>query len=670
MQIHNSRVALAYILFVVLGIVAALRIIDLQFIHKPDRSTVVKTASEREIPCARGSILANDGRYLAFSIPEYKLCMDCMQADSTLFNEGIEALCDSLSVLYGDRKPQQYRQLIESQRNAGRRYTVLNRQLIPYQEMKRAEQFPIFCAGRRYSGLIVEKFERRQYPYDKLAFRTLGHIRNNETQEVGIEGSCDSILRGRPGLQPIRMTEHYNWIEDLERERIEPVDGTDVQITIDIDIQDIAERALLRQIKKSPELEAGTVIILDVPTGEVRAMVNMRKDEKGKFSEDYNYAIGRSGEPGSVFKLTTLTMLLDEHKLTLDTEIPAVVSWKLGKAKPFVDDYLRNYSTISILRGFEISSNNVFRMMAYKYYGKNPAYFIDALKDKLMICRNYPFDIKGFARARVKHPNDGTYWAEADLPQIAMGYTVEVTPLHTVAYYNAIANGGVMVKPHLIRNYQKDGVIIKSFGTEEMGRVCSPETVKELHRALRAVVENGTGRNIFKDCHIPVSGKTGTARVVMPNGKYQDAFGRHKYQATFVGFFPSDNPRYSAIAVIYSNPTHGSFYGATWGGPVICEIADEIYANSPQWNDPVEAKAKLPATEEYPVRIVNDTIKGVPSVIGMTLRDGIATLESKGYSVEFEGRGIIREQKPAPGTDTSGVKVYLKLKETDKTGKK
>ena len=668
MQMDIRKIVVVYLTIVLMAIGAVVRIIDLQFIHKPDTSILAKTSKDREIPCTRGSILAADGRYMAFSIPEYKLCMDCTQAHDSVFFTHIGALADSLAALYGDKPAKEYAQFLTSQRKAGRQYTVINKKLVTYQQMKRAEQFPIFSKGRRGGGLLVEKFDHREYPYGKLAFRTLGHIKSNEVMKVGIEGSCDSILRGTPGIQPIRLTEHHNWIEDNERKRMEPVDGTDVQLTIDIDMQDMAERAIRRQLAKSDELEAGTVILMETATGEIKAMVNMRKDEHGNFGEEYNYAIGRKGEPGSVFKLATLTLLLDEGKIKLDDEIKAVVSWKYGKGKPFVDHYLRNYNMISVLRGFEISSNNVFRMLAAKYYGHDPAYFVDHLNNQLMISRNYNFDINGFAPAKIQHPNDPLrYWSPADLPQIAMGYTVELTPMHTITYYNAIANGGVMVQPRLIKNYQKNGVIIKEFPVIEVGRVCKPETVKELHRAMRGVVVEGTGQHIFKDCKVNMAGKTGTARVVRPNGKYE-MNGYKQHQATFAGFFPYENPKYTIIAVVYSAPTHGNFYGATWAGPVVREIAEEIYANSPDWNESLSADGELPAIRQYGSANRNDTLSGVPSVMGMGLRDGLSYLESCGYTVTFEGHGLITSQSPAPGTRTKSKEIHITL--SDKHRKK
>lgn len=650
-----------YVVMVLAAIMAVVRIIDLQFIHKPDTSLMVKTSKEREIPCTRGSILAADGRYLAFSIPEYRLCMDCTQATDSIFYADVECLGDSLAALYGDRSGQEYSQFLKAQRESNRQYTVINKSLITYQQMKRAENFPILTRGRRGGGLITEKYDHREYPYDKLAFRTLGHIKANEVKDVGIEGSCDSILRGTAGTQPIRLTEHHEWIEDLERERVEPVNGQDVQLTIDIDMQDISERALRRQLAKSDEIEAGTVILLETATGEIKAMVNMRKDEHGNFGEEYNYAIGRKGEPGSVFKLATLTLLLDEGKVKLDDQIQAVSNWHYA-GRNFEDHYLSKYSTISVRRGFEISSNNVFRMLATKYYGNNPSYFIDHLNDQLRISRNYEFDIKGFAKARIQHPKDSNrFWSPADLPQIAMGYTVELTPMHTVTYYNAIANGGVMMQPRLIKNYQKNGEIVKEFPPITVGRVCKKETAKELHKAMRAVVteKGATGYHIFNGCKVSVAGKTGTARVVRPNGRYDDGYKQH--QATFAGFFPFEDPKYTIICVIYSAPTHRNFYGATWSGPVVREIAEEIYANSPEWMSPIEADGKLPEIREYSSAKLNDALTGVPSVVGMGLRDGLAYLEANGYRVTFEGRGTIKSQSPAAGSKPGNKKIHLIL---------
>ena len=669
MKANIIKVGFLFALFVLGCLAAVVRIVDFQLIHKPDPGEwIIPTSGKDTIPCKRGSILATDGRYLAFSIPEYKVIMDCCQSDSAKFAKGVDSLAMGLATILKDKSAKEYRKMLVADRKAGKRYTKLTQRYVTYQEMKAICALPILRDGRFGGGVMTEMYDRRQYPYGDLAFRTLGHIKANETSLVGIEGSCDSILKGTKGIRYTRKTEHNQWIEDTERPRVEPIDGIDVRTTIDIDIQDIAERALHRQLAKSDELEAGCVIVMETATGRIRAMANLRKEGNGKFKETYNYAIGQVGEPGSVFKLATLTILLDEEKVKLENEMPAIVSFQCGKGNPLVDPYLKPYNTISILRGFEISSNNVFRIQAYWNYGNNPAYFVDKLSNDLHINYKYDFDIRGLGRARIKHPNDGTYWAETDLPQIAMGYTVEVTPLHTLNFYNAIANGGVMVAPRLLEEFSKDGEILKEFPVETIGRVCKPETVKELHRAMRSVVENGTGRYVFKDCKVPVAGKTGTSRVVMPNGKYEDHTGKHKYQATFAGFFPYDNPQYTVMAVIYSYATHRAFYGATWGGPVVCEIADEIYANRPEWTASVSSSASLPEVKKA-LPAASDSATGVPDVRGLGLRESLSLLEGEGYSVTVNGHGKVIAQQPAPGASCPDGCIELTLSDDNKSKK-
>ena len=674
MQVNIRKVGYAYLVFVIIAIIVVGRIIDLQFIHKPVGGYAAPTLRENVLPCTRGSILADDGRYLAFSIPEYRIGMDCVQADSALFAQGIDSLSICLARFYGDKKAAQYKKELTERRKeglgGGRRYLFLNRRLLTYQEMKEVSSFPILRAGRARGGIDVVKVDHRTYPYGRLGFRTLGYIKDqSEIPSIGIEGSCDSILRGTDGVQPMRLTEGRNWIVDTDRETIEPVDGLDVQLTLDIDIQDMAQNALMDILNKTNEVHAGTVVVMDIPTGEIKAMVNLEKDGKGGFDETYNYAIGRKGEPGSVFKCATLTTLLEDKKVTLDTEIPAIVTWNYGGGQPFVDHYLDRYTTISVKRGFEISSNNVFRILAARNYGENPKEFLDKLTNERRITHDFPFELKGFAKANVKDPEVKTgraAWNPKDLPQIAMGYTVEITPLHTLNFYNAIANEGVMMRPHLVRNYQKNGQVVQEFKPEKLGTVCSKETAHEVWKAMRGVVESegGTGYRPFKDCPVSVAGKTGTARIVFPNsGRYEDKAGHKMHQATFVGFFPYESPKYSMIVVVYSEPTYNNFYGGSWSGPVFRQVAEQIYASSIDWQDPVAKKGKMPVKEDVKQLECSEDIRHglVPDVTGMGLRDALGLLEDAGYQVTFEGHGRVAGQAPAPGDTAETLKIHLKL---------
>ncbi|MBO7371942.1 MAG: PASTA domain-containing protein, partial [Bacteroidales bacterium] len=313
----------------------------------------------------------------------------------------------------------------------------------------------------------------------------------------------------------------------------------------------------------------------------------------------------------------------------------------------------------------EISSNNVFRRIAAEYYGSRPQEFVDKVVNERKVTYNYDFDIPGMGKATVRTPED-KLWSPSDLPQIGMGYAVELTPLHIITYYNAIANGGVMVKPHIFKNLQQNGRIVKEYGVETIGRICSQATADTVKAALRGVVigKNGTARTAMKDCKVAVAGKTGTARVSLPSGGYVDRAGRRKHQGSFVGFFPYENPKYSVIVVVWSKLADKNFYGGTWGGPVACEIANNIYASSPQWNDRIVEGSVLPAIEAYAVQdAANDTIVGVPDVLGMGLRDAIYTLESKGYAVSCSGRGRVVSQEPLAGALTDGrqaVTIVLK----------
>lgn len=646
MKANLRAIGIAYVIVLVLAILSIARIIDLQFVHKPtDRSLVKKTLDTMVLECTRGSIIASDGRYLAFSIPEYRLAFDPCQSADTLFENNIDSLSVHLAAFYKDKKASEYKKMLAGARAAGRRFLYVNRSLLTYQQMKEVSSFPIFKAGQRRGGVQFEKVDHRTYPYGRLGFRTLGYLKDRtQIPVVGIEGYCDSILRGRDGMQPTRLTEGNNWIVDFERETVPPVNGTDVQITIDVDMQDIAQTALMRTLDKTTELHAGTVILMEVATGEIKAMVNLEKNGRGGFDETMNYAIGRKGEPGSVFKAATLACMIEEHGVRLEDEVPATVNWSYGK-RIFSDHYLDKYgATISIQRGFEISSNNVFRMLAAKHYSDHPDDFMNYLTEKLRITKDFPFELNGFSHANIKSTKSRS-WSPADLPQIGMGYTVEITPLHTLNFYNALANNGVMVRPHLVRNYQKDGVVIKDFPTEEMATVCKPETAAKIRKAMRGVVEHegGTGYWVFKGCPVNVAGKTGTARIVFPGtGSYTDRQGRLMHQATFVGIFPYEAPKYSMIAVVYSEPTHHNFYGATWCGPVFREITEQIYASSSHWNEPLKSASGLPAGIK--ATGIDRTPDGAPDVAGLGLKEAISILEKEGYTVQCTGKGTVTGQ--------------------------
>ena len=646
MKQNAIKVALVYVIFLLIAGLAVGRMVHLQFFDKDIKDDIYGKKTTREDPIypMRGSILAADGRHLAFSTPEYFIAIDCTVAVDSVFDANVRPLAEALAKNYKEKSADEYVALLTKRRAEGKGYTRLLRQHVGYDEMKAISQYPLLNLGRNRGGLLIEQIDHREYPYDKLAYRALGYLRSSEDRpKIGVEGALDSTLRGTAGMRPMRLIDKGIWIPDAERQESPAINGQDVQISIDIDMQDIAQKALLHKIENEADLEAGTVIVMEVATGEIRAMVNMEKDEHGRFTEQYNYAIGRLGEPGSVFKLATLVTALEDKKVTLETTQRADVVWHYGKTA-FEDSYLRNYSTISIRKGLEISSNNVFRRIAGEKYGRNPQDFVDKLNNERRISYNYDFDLPGMGKARIRDPKD-KLWSPADLPQIGMGYAVQLTPLHILSFYNAIANDGVMVKPHLFVNLQRGGTVEYTYPIETIGRVCSKETAAKAREALRGVVigDHGTARRAFADCKVHVAGKTGTARIALPRGGYMDGSGRKKHQGSFVGFFPYENPKYSIIVVVYSRLAAKNFYGGTWGGPVACEIINNIYASSPEWNAPIISSGAMPQIADIKGKAGSDSTGKALGVVGMGLRDAIYMLESQGYKVEVKGHGKISD---------------------------
>lgn len=654
-----KKLTVIYLVVIAMGIVVIGRIIDLQFIHKPDTNKFGNNFRYDVVDAKRGDILARDGRFLAVSTPFYQIDMDPTVCVQDTFQRYIAPLSADLSQLFGDRTPQEYRSYIDSARTADKKHIKLGGRVVSHQELQQIQSFPIFNQGRFKGGLKVEKKEKRIYPYNTLGRRVLGYsLDNAEKTKVGLEMCYDYVLTGKPGKRPMMRTEHNEWIPNLEQPETPPEDGLDVQTTIDVDIQDIADRALREQLAKSDELQGGCVVVMETATGAIRAMVNLQK-YNGDYSERINYAINRKGEPGSVFKLATLIALIELKGIKLDNEIKAQPHWNYG-GHDFEDHYLNAYNMISVIRGFEISSNNVFRILATTNFGNNPQEYLNKLNDE-KINYNFDFDLAGMEKANLKSVNDPS-WSPVDLPQIAMGYTVELTPLHTLNFYNAVANGGKMMKPYLVSAFLKDGKVVKEFKPETISVICQKSTIDTVKRALRGVVLYGTGRTVFNGCKVHVSGKTGTAQIVDPEtGQYVDRNGMKQHQATFVGFFPSENPKYTMICICYSEKTAGNFYGATWGGPVFREVAEKIYASSPEWEESIPDKGMKGANLDKMHNVApKDTFKrsGVPNVIGMGLKDASYILENKGYDVRFEGSGKVMAQSPSPWASDSSSLVH------------
>lgn len=682
-----------YVACLLFSFVLVGRLFYIQFIFSPDpRLEKYLTPKSRKeiIEPVRGSILTYDGRLLASSAPMYQIYMDCtVMKDAYLAMRNREKgrekenewtgkarqLAAKLAGTYGDRSAKEYYELIVSGRRNGRKYVKIGGP-IDHGQLQEIKEFPLFNEGPNRGGIIVEKYDTRQYPYGSLARRVIGYVKDNRqdgNNRVGIEGKYNYALHGKEGVEWLRITDGRKRILDYDSTAVKAENGLDIRTTLDIDIQDIADRALRKCLEGEENIEGGCIIVMDVETGAVRAMVNLRRDSSGNLGETYNYAIGRAGDPGSVFKLTTLMTLLEDRKVTLDTEVPTfkgIWAWN-GNNLP-QDKYLRDKGEyISVVDGLKISSNHVFRYLACENYGESTESqkrFIEKLYE-YKLNEKFDFDIIGLAEPVIPVPGSDR-WSGTTLPSIAIGYSVLVTPLHILMFYNGIANKGKLMKPYLVEDMETDGRRVKKLGPEVLnGAICSRSTADTLVKALKLVVQEGTGRRL-KDAGCAVAGKTGTAQipfVTTSGGKartvYMDADKRKQHQGTFVGFFPADDPQYSAIAVVYSKLSKEDFYGGTLPAMAFREIVDNIYPLSEEWGEEIESRGRIPEMTSREAISGDDNLNEVPDVIGLGITDAIWSIENCGYICRYEGSGHVVRQSPAAGTrKDKGTTVKLILK--------
>ena len=687
-----------YCLFLVLSAVFIVRICTIQFGWKPDqeleRYFQPKRYEHIEKP-ERGAIMDCNGKLLAISTPMYNINMDCTVRKEEFAMAKTARKRDSLEndwkrkarllsnelpkVLKEDGKnADYYYNLIVSHRYSdlkGRKNVSIAKN-ISHQTYLELKELPLFNEGRFKSGMIKTEIETRQYPYGSLAGRVIGDVRINknnpeESRYLGIEGQYNHVLRGKDGKQWMKRTDKGS-IVDQDSAIVKVMHGQDIRTTIDIDIQDIADRALRKYIAEDEAIEGGCVVVMDVKTGAVKAMVNLQKNSKGDLGENFNMAIGRPGEPGSVFKAVTLATLLEDGHTTLETRIPTNHGKMDDLPKIKDDQYIKNFerdnntNRISIIDGFKISSNYVFRRLIIDNYQDNPQEFTNRLYE-YKLNDSFGFDLteKGGTRSRIK---DSV--SKYDLASLAIGYSTMQTPLNMVTFYNAIANNGKMMKPYLIESFEEKGQVVKKFGPQILnGSVFSKATADTLTRALKMVTLEGTGTRL-KNAKCVVAGKTGTAWAVLnanENPTKKDVFlsvnGERKYQATFVGFFPADEPKYTAIVVVYTRLTKGNVYGGVIPAKTFKEIVDNLWALDSTWGEKFQARAKVPEMRPEYIGTRKGSAIPVPDVKGMGLRDAIYALENNGYRCSYEGIGHVVKQIPSAGEiKTKGETIKLVLK--------
>ena len=687
------------VVFLAVSMLVAGKIIYLQYIWEPNSKFVkdFKPAKQKEIiEPERGSILDHNGRLLAISTPLYNIRMDCYvqkehnEQDKEKGMEAEEEWLKNARLLSGGlartlKEPGKdslyYWRLIRKGRTEKKRYVSIARN-IDHGVLLELQDLPLFNLPGHKGGLIVEKVDRRLYPYGSLARRVIGYVKNNDDTSaihVGIEGKYHYLLHGTKGVAWKKRTDKWKSIEDKDSTYTAAEDGADVRTTLDINMQDIADKALRKNMAANQFIKEGCVVIMDVKTGAIRAMVNLQKDSLGNYFESFNMAAGRPAEPGSVFKAVTLTTLLEDKKVELETRIPTrhgiMEEYPLNEVAQ--DNYIVNYerntgeSRISVIHGFQISSNYVFRRLVKDNYGENPEEFTSRLHS-YNLGANFDFELteRGSGKPSIPDPREKS-WSRTSLISSAIGYSVKVTPLQVATFYNAIANGGKIMKPYIVECTERDGVAEKVNKPTLLNSICSEATADTLTRALKRVTSEGTAK-VLKNARCQVAGKTGTSRMYLTpkeqkgsGNPYEDINGRKRHHGTFVGFFPADEPKYTAIVVTYTGllDMGVNVYGGAEAAKTFKDIVDGVWSHETEWSQEIEADGNIPEMKAR--NITTDRTEGspVPDVIGMGLTDALYTIENCGYICEYSGTGHVTSQVPKPGSASPKgrtIKIVLK----------
>ena len=650
----------------------------------------------------RGNILSADGKLMASSLPEYRIYMDFKaggyQKDTMLMNHLTE-ICEGLHKIFPDRSAAQFKaHLLQGRRKGSRNYLIYPKR-ISYIQYKEAKRLPVFNLNKYRGGFHELAYNQRKKPFGSLAARTLGDLYADMTQGAknGIELAFDSLLKGREGITH-RQKVMNKYLNIVDRP---PVDGCDIITTLDVDMQDICEKALVDKLK---ELEAvsGVAILMDVPTGDVKAIVNMTRGQDGNYYEMRNQAISNLQEPGSTFKTASIMVALEDGKITPDYTVDTGKGIKMmyGQAMRDHNWYKGGYGVIDVNRIMEVSSNIGVSSIIDKFYKDDPQKFVDGLK-RMSIDQPLHLQIPGEGAPNIKGPKE-KYFAKTTLPWMSIGYEVQLPPINILTFYNAIANNGTMVRPRFVTKAVKDGETVEEYPVEVINpKICSDHTLDQIRTILRNVVGHGLAKPAGSD-QFHVSGKTGTAQISQGAAGYKGGVRNHL--VSFCGYFPSEQPRYSCIVSIQINK--GIASGGGMAGSVFGKIAERVYAKNLHFDlknaidstsniiPPVKAGnmnetvrvlegLKVPVQKDFklsshqitwghaqqsPNAVILQTGENkpglVPNVIGMGAKDAVYLLESKGLRVQLHGIGKVRWQSIAEGHRiVKGQTVTLQLKQ-------
>ncbi len=692
------RVYASYVLIALFALAIFVQMVQVQFVEGKKWRSMADSLTTKFVTVepVRGNIYSADGSLLVTSLPEYELRMD-LRADALtkeLFEDKVDSLGIQLAILFQDKSGYQYASELRRGRREGNRYFLIKRK-VSFPELQKLRKFPIFNMGRYKGGLLVLQKNKRVKTFQNLAARTIGYRLEN-VQPVGIEGAFDEHLGGISGKRLMQRISGGVWMPINDDDEIESKDGNDIVATIDLNIQDVAQNALYTQLSKH-NAEHGCVVLMEVATGKIKAIANLTRQSNGSYVEQYNYAVGESTEPGSIFKLATYLAALEDGYLDLEDS----VSTQGGEVR-FADRTLRDskeggYGVITYRKAFELSSNVAISKLINTAYKENPEKFIAHMR-RLHLDELLGLQIPGEGRPRIKSTDDKD-WSKVSLPYMSIGYECRLTPLQQLTFYNAVANNGKMISPLFVSEVQKLGHTLKEFEPRVINKkICSDEILKKLRSLLEGVVKEGTATNLNTAIY-PIAGKTGTAQIASGKSGYKQ--GGVSYQASFCGYFPADNPKYSMIVVVNA-PSNSVYYGNVVAGPVFREIADKVYATSLKmyreiapnkqvnstdvplaragYKDDIQKvynelgisasarqEAKWVGSSRYDnsvalvERKVIDNL--VPNVTGMALTDALYLVENAGMRTRVVGNGkVVRQSIPVGSRVLKGSTMLLELR--------
>lgn len=686
------RVYLAFTGICVFGLAIVIKAAMIQFKEGPKLKALAKEMHTRfdTLKADRGNIYNEDGVLLSSSIPEFDVHIDFSVIDSALFAKKIDTLCICLADLFKDKSAEIYKEQFVRAYEDGEKYYLLGRKLKYYQH-EALRSFPIFNKGKGLGGFISEPHEKREAPYKSLAYRTIGVFRDSNV--TGLEATYNDELTGENGRRIVQKSTGGTWIP-IDGSEVDPQNGHDIVTTLDMNIQDVAEHALLSLLQKY-ECQYGTCIVMETHTGKIRTLVNLGRQSDGSYAEDFNYAMIPT-EPGSTFKLATLISLLNDKMINVDQAVDANGGAITFGNRTMKDSHL-GLGVMPIWKAYAESSNTAMARLANEHYSNNPSKYIEHLK-ALHLDRPTGIDLLGERRTYITMPGTPN-WSNTTLPWMATGYGVMVSPLHTCMLYNALANNGKMMKPYIVSAVKEYGKVVKQYQPTELTSIGDSSVVAQLRKCTRAVITEGTGKGIESPFYT-MAGKTGTAQVADKGIRYTDGV----YQGSFVGYLPFEDPKYTICVVIRTKAHSAAYYGGTIAAPVFRMVADKIFSESMgSWSAPLDSFAKTgsgrltssmatarnyrtlltavkkpaPTLTDYlntMMQLNVDSSKNIaiqpakiyrnlmPDVKGMGLKDAVYMLETCGLQVQVLGKGKVQSQSIQPGSRISkGQNITIQL---------